>query len=99
MSAMGSVIVMMCSFSKWFRSARGGSDLLRTRGCWSPAGLGHAVHRATVRHLPQADPAEAEPAASGLRPAAALAAGVSADGVLRLGRGPADHPGLRTVRP
>src|SRR4051794_15773584 len=97
MSAIGSVIVMMCSFSKWFRSARGGSDLLRTRGCWSPAGLGHAGQLAAVSHLAQADPAQAELAEDGLRAAAALAAGVGADGVLRLASGLDLESGLRHV--
>src|SRR6476659_8789317 len=43
----------------------------------SPRGLGHAGQLAAVRHLPQADPAQAELAVDGLGPAATLAAGVA----------------------
>src|SRR6188474_1106386 len=50
----------------------------------SPAGLGHTRELATVGHLPQADPAQAELAVDRVRTAAALAAGVAADRELRL---------------
>src|SRR5882762_2304567 len=85
MSAIGSVIVMVtCQpFSPWFlgsgcsgehrglgRSGGGaGSDAL-------PAGLVHARQLAAVRHLAQANPAQAELAEHGVRTAALLAAGV-----------------------
>src|SRR3954468_20668566 len=48
----------------------------------SPAGLGDAGELAAVGHLAQADPAQAELAVDGLGAAAALAAGVPADGEL-----------------
>src|SRR3954454_24002618 len=50
----------------------------------SPAGLAHARELPGVRHLPQADPAQAELAEDRMRPAAPLAAGVAADRELRL---------------
>src|SRR4051812_45376306 len=49
-----------------------------------PAGLADARQFAGVRHLPQADPAQAELAEDRVRTAAPLATGVSADGELRL---------------
>src|SRR5579875_3437889 len=73
MSAIGSVIVM--------------SDLLPRRGSRRPSAivvsdlprrLRDAGEFAGVRHLAQADPAEAELAVDRVRPAAALAAGVAA---------------------
>src|SRR6266508_5093826 len=84
MSAIGSVIVMA-----WGLFPTAVSVLRRTCGVSClvgelPAGLGHAGKLAAVRHLPQADPAEPELAEHGLRPAAALAAGVAPDGELRL---------------
>src|SRR4051795_1748380 len=88
MSAIGSVIVMVVSFSLVVVS-RGS----RTPGpaafvsVWAPglpAGLGDAGQLAAVGHLPQADPAQAELAVHGLGAAAALAAGVGADRELRL---------------
>src|SRR5215203_2411347 len=53
-----------------------------TRG--SPAGLGHTGELATVGHLPQADPAEAELAVDRVRATAALAARVAANRELGL---------------
>src|SRR5215203_6120329 len=50
----------------------------------SPAGLGHTGELATVGHLPQADPAQAELAVDRVRTTAALAARVAADRELRL---------------
>src|SRR3954452_12448677 len=49
----------------------------------SPAGLAHAGELPGVRHLPQADPAQAELAEDRVRTPAALAAGVTADRELR----------------
>jgi hypothetical protein len=83
MSAIGSVIVM-----GFVNLSRRGSP--RARGfraygeaVWLakeglPGRLGHAGQLAAVRHLPQADPAQAELAVDRVRPAAALAAGVAA---------------------
>src|SRR4051812_41016036 len=50
----------------------------------SPAGLAHAGELPGVRHLPQADPAQAELAEDRVRPTAPLAAGVAADRKLGL---------------
>src|SRR3954454_24424739 len=50
----------------------------------SPAGLADARELPGVRHLPQADPAQAELAEDRVRTAAPLATGVSADGELGL---------------
>src|SRR3954452_24034100 len=49
-----------------------------------PARLGHARQLAAVRHLPETDAAQAERAEHRTGPAAALAAGVTADAELRL---------------
>src|SRR3954463_9387202 len=49
----------------------------------SPAGLAHAGELPGVRHLPQADPAQAELAEDRVRTPAALAAGVTAARELR----------------
>src|SRR3954471_12773392 len=46
-----------------------------------PAGLGDAGQLAAVRHLPEADPAQAELAVDGARTPAARAAGVAAHSV------------------
>src|SRR6476469_10201308 len=62
-----------------------------------PGGLGHAGQLAAVGHLPQADPAQAELAVDGLRPATALAAGVAADSELGLASGLDLQCGLRHV--
>src|SRR6476469_9676506 len=51
---------------------------------WLPRALGDAGQLARVRHLPEADAAQAELAVDGLGPAAALAAGVAAHLALRL---------------
>src|SRR6476619_5177818 len=95
MSAIGSVIVMSGGASlaavphalgprrlgAWAsrRSVvrRGGVVLL-------PAGLADAGELPGVRHLPQADPAQAELAEDRVRTSAPLATGVSADGELGL---------------
>src|SRR3954465_5175929 len=80
MSAIGSVIVMVVSFSLGVVSRRvARRDLQRSCGLL-PAGLGDAGQLAAVRHLAQADPAQAELAVDGLGPATALTAGVAADG-------------------
>src|SRR3954468_24376291 len=50
----------------------------------SPAGLADARQLAGVRHLPQADPAQAELAEDRVRATAPLAPGVAADRELRL---------------
>src|SRR5215212_3618680 len=95
MSAIGSVIVMACGASLAAvpqapglgdlapgPSAISGARLLRY---WDlPAGLADARELPGVRHLPQADPAEAELAEDGVRTTAPLAAGVAADGELGL---------------
>src|SRR5438270_10303340 len=101
MSAIGSVIVMMCQF---FLAVVSMPDLRRfsvvepdgaerspsrnhhrlDRFGGLPAALGDAGELASVRHLPQADPAQAELAVDGLGAPAALAAGVAADRELRL---------------
>src|SRR3954453_8625993 len=89
MSAIGSVIVMVVSFSLDVVSRRvARRDLERSGWGWSPspAGLGHAGQLAAVSHLAQADPAEAELAVDGLGTPAALAAGVATDGELGLAR-------------
>src|SRR6476646_4287858 len=49
-----------------------------------PAGLADAGELPCVRHLPQADPAQAELAEDRVRTTAPLATGVSADGELGL---------------
>src|SRR5687767_13134114 len=49
-----------------------------------PAGLAHAGELPGVRHLAQADPAQAELAEDGVRTTAPLATGVATDGELRL---------------
>src|SRR6266536_6050964 len=83
MSAIGSVIVMaLRPSSPRFPLFPG--DLRCARSRLLPAGLGDAGQFAAVRHRAEADPAQAEPAVDGTRPAAAGAAGVTAD--LELGR-------------
>src|SRR3954451_10166880 len=98
MSAMGSVIVMrVVPLSPRFLSLSGASRRagpLGDRWCgplgertgWDglPAGLGHAGELPRVRHLPEADAAQAELAEDRVRPAATLAAGVAAHLELRL---------------
>src|SRR4051795_13221615 len=98
MSAIGSVIVMAVRPSPTVVSLLpdGERDLQRSRcsrgsagnrSCGrarSPAALGDTGQLAPVRHLAQADAAEAELAVDGAGPAAALAAGVAADLELRL---------------
>src|SRR6476659_5519996 len=112
MSAIGSVMVMAVSALSPLRfrldvfEATWGD---RVWGWWSrravgarlgtglPGALGHAGQLAAVRHLPQADPAQAELAVDGLRPATALAAGVTADSELGLASGLDLQCGLRHV--
>src|SRR4051812_10879335 len=88
MSAIGSVIVMFgvvlsrCGFPA--SRSPGPAAFVSVWTPELPAGLGDAGQLAAVGHLPQADPAQAELAVDGLRTAATLAAGVGADGELRL---------------
>src|SRR6476659_3209391 len=113
MSAIGSVIVMAARpfLHRGFapepqgrpaaivdcrKSVRGSAARQPAPGR-SPGGLGHAGQLAAVRHLPQADPAQAELAVDGLRPATALAAGVTADSELGLASGLDLQCGLRHV--
>src|SRR5215210_1090869 len=98
MSAIGSVIVMsVVPLSPRFLSLSGASRRAGPLGDrWGgrrsasgpggdlPAGLGDAGEFPGVRHLPQADPAQAELAEDRVQPSAALAAGVAADRELRL---------------
>src|ERR1700685_222310 len=80
MSAIGSVIVMANRpSSPWF-PARG--PAVYSFGSL-PAGLGDAGQLAAVRHGPEADPAQAEPAVDGPRAPAAHAPRVAADLALR----------------
>src|SRR5437762_14200752 len=81
MSAIGSVIVIGLS-----NPSRPGSLACRAYGedLYSPGSLRHTGELTTVSHVPDADPAEAELAVDGLRPAAALATGVGANRELRL---------------
>src|SRR3569623_1115927 len=73
MSAIGSVIVMVCvSFSKWFRAVRDNATCY-VSGVLLPARLGHAGQLAAVSHLAQADTAQAEFPVDCLRTTAALA--------------------------
>src|SRR5258706_15375642 len=66
-------------------SRRGSSPFRRAYGEGGlPGGLGNAGQLATVRHLADAHAAPTELAVDGLRPAAALAAGVCADRELGL---------------
>src|SRR5690349_20556861 len=91
MSAIGSVIVMaVAALSHRGFAAPGSGDLQRFvcssdsgSGGLLPAALGDAGQLAAVRHLAQADPAQAELAVDGLGTAAALAAGVAAHLELR----------------
>src|SRR5690349_6228112 len=77
MSAIGSVIVMR------FVPSRSGFAVYVDRrpatwlGALLPGALGDAGQFAAVRHLAEADPAQAELAVDGLGAAAALAAGVT----------------------
>src|SRR4051812_27270258 len=96
MSAIGSVIVMKV----WCLSRRGSACAgSRRLGAWAcgdqwcsgwcsvgdlPAGLADAGELPGVRHLPQADPAQAELAEDRVRATAPLATGVSADRELGL---------------
>src|SRR3954454_7997294 len=95
MSAIGSVIVMsgVASLAAVPRalglgdlalglSAISGASV--RRWCCLPAGLLHAGELPGVRHLPQADPAQAELAEDRVRTSAPLAAGVATDRELRL---------------
>src|SRR4051794_3341259 len=78
-SAIGSVIVMVtCQpFSPGFPVSHGAyGDVEETGVCRLPAGLAHTRQFAAVRHLAQADPAQAELAEHRVRTTAALAAGV-----------------------
>src|SRR5579872_4137934 len=79
MSAIGSVIVMANRpSSPWFPCGTCGVLV------WVlPAGLGDAGQLAAVRHGPEADPAQAEPAVDGPRAPAARAPRVAADLELR----------------
>src|SRR3954451_7639592 len=87
MSAIGSVIVICVVLSS---AVSGWPDLQRSVWSWcsgrsgSPAGLGDARELTAVGHLAQADPAQAELAIDRLGTAAALAAGVAANGELGL---------------
>src|SRR5689334_17495513 len=94
MSAIGSVIVM--AGSALSRDGfRGGP--VASGGWWLPGALGDAGQLAAVRHLPQADTAQAELAVDGARPAAALAAGVGTHLELRPARGLDLQSSLRHV--
>src|SRR3954452_12461415 len=92
MSAIGSVIVMVCGASlAAVPRALGLGDLARglsanggARVGVLPGRLAHAGELPGVGHLPQADPAQAELAVDGVRSPAALAAGVAADRELGL---------------
>src|ERR1700712_2496442 len=68
--------------------------LRRAGGDALPARLGDARQLAGVRHLAQADPAQAELLVHRMRPAAAVAAGVAAHLELRLALGLHDQRGL-----
>src|SRR5918998_5483485 len=82
MSAIGSVIVISgTSSSGWF--PRCGPAPFRGR-VRSPRALLDAGQLAPVRHVPEADPAQAELAVDGLGPPAPLAPGVCAYAELRL---------------
>src|SRR5918994_6736171 len=74
------------------KSAMGSVMLMRSP---LPARLGHAGDVALVGHLAQADPAQAELAVHGTRPAALATARVRPRLVLRGPRGPDDLRGLR----
>src|SRR6476659_115649 len=100
MSAIGSVIVMAFSALSPLRfhtRVSGGPVAIVVCGGGLPGALGHAGELAAVGHLPQADPAQAELAVDGLRPATALAAGVAADSELGLASGLDLQCGLRHV--
>ena len=81
MSATGSVIVMVVELFLAVVSAR--EPDLRAL-VLLPAALGDAGQFARVRHLAEADAAQAELAVDRVRPAAALAPGVAANRKLRL---------------
>src|SRR5271163_3590985 len=85
MSAIGSVIVMANRpSSPWFPVGFCDSAGPAVYSFGSlPAGLGDAGQLAAVRHGPEADPAQAEPAVDGPRPPAAGAPRVTADLELR----------------
>src|SRR5918997_5452681 len=103
MSAIGSVIVMAVrpflhrgfAPASQARPAAIVCRLMRRSG--SPGGLGDARQLAAVRHLAQADAAQAELAVDGLGAAAALAAGVAADRELGLAGGLDLQSSLRHV--
>src|SRR6476620_4190087 len=102
MSAIGSVIVMAARrfLHRGFAPAsqvRPAAIVGWSKSSGSPRGLGHAGQLAAVRHLPQADAAQAELAVDGLGPAAPLAAGVTAHSELRLAGGLDLQSGLRHV--
>src|SRR5262245_36623975 len=102
MSAIGSVIIGCASFLatvprlEAYGEGCCPSGVRPTGSCLGlPARLGHAGQLAGVRHLAQADPAQAELAVHGVRAPAALAPGVGAYGEPRLGRGLVDQCLLR----
>src|SRR4051795_3156224 len=99
MSAIGSVIVMAFSALSplRFRTRVSGRPVAIVGGGGLPGALGDAGQLAAVRHLPQADAAQAELAVDGLGPAAALATGVPAHSELRLASGLDPESGLRHV--
>src|ERR1700733_5190380 len=83
MSAIGSVIVMANRpSSPWFPAFSRAGPSVYSFG-FLPAGLGDAGQLAAVRHGPEADPAQAEPAVNRAGTAAAGAAGVTAHLELR----------------
>src|SRR5215207_4571164 len=93
MSAIGSVIVI-----RVFHSCRGfHGDLRPWVGWWLPGALRDARELAAVCHLAKADAAEAELLVDRPRPAAALAAGVTADRELGLAGGLDLESSLRHV--
>src|SRR5262245_6316287 len=83
-SAIGSVIVMVTSSTFLAVVPCRAFGELGVCGLALPAGLAHTGQLAAVRHLPHADPAQAELAQHRARPTAALAPGVGAHLELRL---------------
>src|SRR5215831_17694338 len=85
MSATGSVMVMAWRpSSPWFPSGPAAWSVGAGRAqVGLPAGLGDAGELAPVRHRPEADAAQPEPAVDRARPPAARAPGVVAHGELR----------------
>src|SRR4051794_2859510 len=88
MSAIGSVIVIAWPSGL---SRRGSRPCGPTAWEELPGRLGDAGQLAGVRHLADADPAQAEHAVDGARAAAARASGVAAHLELRLAAGLGDH--------